>query len=107
MALPFSNVTDFLLEGKNPYRIALQLIREDVSYGQLQERVERTARLVLQMGGKKGDRAILVSDNSLFWVASYLGIMRAGLVCVPLSTSVPDQDLEHVLRITEARIVFA
>ncbi len=59
------------------------------------------------MGAKKSDRVLLISENSAFWVAAYLGMMRAGLVCVPLAASISPTDFDHVLRITEASIVFA
>jgi acyl-CoA synthetase (AMP-forming)/AMP-acid ligase II len=100
------NVTEFLLGGKDPGRCALRFVREEVSYGELRGSAERIATSLLQMGGRKGDRAVLIGDNSPFWVAAYLGIMRAGLVCVPLSTSVSAEDIEYVLRSTEAKIVF-
>ncbi len=101
------NVTEFLLEGKDPGQIALMFAREQFSYGDLRDGVERVVRTVLAMGGRKGDRAVLISENSFFWVASYLGILRAGLICVPLPAGISTRELNYVLRITEARIVFA
>ncbi len=101
------NVTEFLLAGKDPERRALLLPREECTYGELRRRSDQIAHWISRMGGRKGDRAILIGENSLFWVAAYLGVMRAGLVCVPLPGSVPEQDLGHVLAITEARFVFA
>jgi len=103
----FTNVTDFLLAGKDPSRIALQFLRQDVSYGELRRAIDETAKSILQLGGKKGEPVILIGDNSFFWVATYLGILRAGLVCVPLSTSVSTRDLKYVLDNTQARTVFA
>jgi len=102
-----SNVTEFLLHGKDSGGIALQFLQGPVSYGELQRRTDQAAQWVLQRCGKKGDRVILISDNSLFWVVAYLGILRAGLVCVPLSTSISTEHLQHVIRTTEAAAVFA
>ncbi len=102
-----TNVADFLLKGKDPDRIALQFVHLEVSYGQLQQRMAQVAKWVLRMGGRKGDRIIIVGKNSPFWVGAYLGIMRAGLVSVPVSTTVSGADLEYVRQATDARIVFA
>ncbi len=102
-----NNVTDFLLKGKDSARSALSFLREEVTYGDLQCGSDQTARLLLRMGGQKGDRVLLISENSPFWVAAYLGTMRAGLVCVPLSTSLSNCDLEYVIRSTEPKVVFA
>jgi acyl-CoA synthetase (AMP-forming)/AMP-acid ligase II len=60
----------------------------------------------MSMGGKKGDRVIVIADNSFFWAAAYLGTLRAGLVCVPLPTSTVASELDYVLANTEARFGF-
>jgi acyl-CoA synthetase (AMP-forming)/AMP-acid ligase II len=107
MNRPHANVADFLLDGKEPNRIALQLIDEEHSYGDVQSSAWQISEYLLQIAREKGERVILASDNSLFWVAVYLGTLRAGLVSVPLPVSIAPQDLEYILQATEARIVFA
>lgn len=106
MTDPIGNVTDFLLQGKDPAKPALLFLRRQYTYGELHERVEQTAQAILAMGGRKGDRVVLMGENSFFWVASYLGILRAGLVCVPLSAGVRASELEYVIGNTEARMLF-
>jgi len=101
-----SNVADFLLDGKEPDRIALRLPCQDHSYGELQSAVAEIAGYLLHVGGQKGDRGILISDNSFFWVAAYLGMLRAGMVGVPLPTNISPEDLDYILQITEARTAF-
>jgi long-chain acyl-CoA synthetase len=103
----FDNVTEFLLQGKEPGRCALEFLHENVTYGDLQNGADRIARSLLEMAARKGDRVILAADNSPFWTIAYLGIMRAGLVCVPLTAGVAAADLSHILQVTEARMVFA
>jgi long-chain acyl-CoA synthetase len=100
------NVVEFLLDGKQSDRIALQLLDTTYSYGELRDTASRIATYLLQMGSRKGDRVILISDNSFFWVAAYLGILRAGLVCVPLPAAVSPNDLDYILQNTEAKIAF-
>jgi long-chain acyl-CoA synthetase len=98
------NVANFLLEGKPAGRMALRLLAEDISYGDLQAAVASFSRYFVEIGSRKGDRVILAGENSHFWVAAYLGILHAGLVCVPLPTALAAEDLEHVLRVTESRV---
>jgi acyl-CoA synthetase (AMP-forming)/AMP-acid ligase II len=107
MNRPHVNVTDFLLDGKAPDRIALQLVDEQHSYGELQSTAGQVSRYLLQIAGEKGERVILASDNSLFWVAAYLGTLWPGLVSIPLPPSIPPQEFQYILRATGARIVFA
>lgn len=102
-----ASVAEFLLAGKPPDRTALFFVRNQFSYGDLQRRVEQTARAILAGGGRKGDRVVLLGENSFFWVSVYLGILRAGLICVPLPGDIAASDLQYILRNTEARIIFA
>lgn len=104
MARSNSNVAEFLLEGKPDDRIALRLLGEDKTYGQLRSVVAAFAYYLGEIGCRKGDRVILAAENSFFWVSAYLGALRAGLVCVPLPPTVTAEDLEHVLSVTEARV---
>jgi len=45
---------------------------------------------------------LLIGSNSFFWVAAYLGTLRAGLVCVPLPPSIHPDDLAQIVSTTEA-----
>lgn len=101
------NVTDYLLESKEPDRLALQFLSHDISYGRLKSATEVVADYLLRSGASKGDRVVLLGDNSFFWVAAYLGIMRAGLVAVPLPADVSVVDFSDILCSIEARILFA
>lgn len=98
-----TNVTDFLLADKPPDRIALRFVEGDHSYGELQSASDCVACYCTKLGLRKGDRVVLISDNSLFWVVAYLGILRAGLVCVPLPPTTSARDLDYVINTTEAR----
>ena len=98
------NVADFLLEGRDPNAIALRMLQGDHSYGELRHAVlEMAADLVHE---PPGSRVLLIGENSPFWVAAYLGIMKAGLVSVPLPTTVSPGDLAYIVQLTGARTVF-
>ena len=99
------NVADYLLAGRAPERIALHLPRQDYSYGELQNAASSVAGHLLRSGGK-GERVILIGENSFFWVAAYLGTLQAGMVSVPLPPGIAAQDLDSIVRTTEARIAF-
>jgi len=101
-----TNVANFLLDGKEPDRIALWLVDKEHSFGELQHAAATIGRYLLQIGGQKGDRVTLISDNSFFWVAAYLGTLLAGLICVPLPSDISPEDLDYVLGITRAGIAF-
>lgn len=100
-----TNVAGYLLAGKCPEVVALRFPQSVYSYGALTTQAGLVAAHLLKIGGRKGDRVILIGDNSFFWVACYLGTIQAGLVCVPITVNSQPQDIDYVLETTEARIV--
>lgn len=106
MARETANVSDFLLHDQRPDSVALRMLQGDHTYGELRQVASQVANHFVRLGVAKGDRVLLIGENSLFWVASYLGILRAGLVCVPLPTSLSSQNLTHIRATTRAQVAF-
>lgn len=104
MGNTYSNVAEFLLDGKEPGTTSLLLIDKEYTYGDLQSATGKIAAYLLRIGGEKGDRVLLISADSLFWVAAYLGVLQAGLICVPLPETVSANDLEFIIKTTGAKI---
>jgi long-chain acyl-CoA synthetase len=100
------NVADFLLGSKEPSRVALRFVESDYTYGDLQFVSYKIAEYLIRAGARKGDRAVILSENSFFWVAAYLGILRSGMVCVPLPPTISQQELSYILETTDPQFVF-
>ncbi len=99
-------VAEYLLQSKDPSDVALLTLAGQHTYGELQNAIVRLANYLHLAGARKGERVLLLADNSFFWVSAYLGILRSGLVCVPLSTTSSDLELGYALQTTEARFAF-
>src|SRR5438046_1954596 len=54
---------------------------------------------------KRGNTVALFAENSPEWIASALGIIRAGMVAVPLDVQLDDKTLIHVLQDSDARAI--
>jgi acyl-CoA synthetase (AMP-forming)/AMP-acid ligase II len=67
-----------------------------VTHGQLRDSAHHIACVLLDRGHVKGERIGLFSENSAFFVAAYLGIIRAGLVAVPLQTELLPEAIERI-----------
>lgn len=100
------NAADFLLTCKQKNRVALRLPEGDFTFGDLQDGAKEFAFLLLAAGHSRGDRVLLLSVNSFHWVAAYLGILKAGLVCVPLPANLAPEELAYYLEATEACAAF-
>jgi acyl-CoA synthetase (AMP-forming)/AMP-acid ligase II len=98
-----SNVYDFLLAGKDPEQTALIFLDSEKTYGDIAFSSQQVASHLLRQGCVKGDRVLLIAENSFFWVASYLGILRAGLVCVPLPANTPQETVTYIAENTGAK----
>ena len=61
---------------------------------------------LLQRGLRSGQRIGILSANRAEFLAAYFGIMRAGLVAVPINHKFPRATIEFVLADAEIRLVF-
>src|SRR5689334_18420859 len=95
------NVEEYLLNGKCGASPALWLLDGICTYQELSSISRLVASHLIRKGGKKGDRVVLIADNSVFWVGAYLGTLRAGMVSVPLPSSITASELDEVLASTE------
>lgn len=100
-----ANVADYLLEGKPADAVALRMLDRDCSYGELEQTVRQVVRALTQTASR-GDRVLVIGENSQFWVSAYLGTIKAGLVSVPLPASISPDDLAYVITLLGARLAF-
>lgn len=75
------------------------------SWSELNWLVRAVAGGLTASGLQRGDRVALLLDNSLEFVTSYFGILRAGMVAVPINTGYTATEISAVLRSSGARIV--
>lgn len=68
--------------------------------------VKAAACGLLALGLSKGDRVALLSENRVEWVIADLAILSAGCVTVPIYATLPANQVEYILRDSEARAVF-
>ena len=57
-------------------------------------------------GLKPGDRVGILSLNRIELLAAYFGIMRAGLVAVPISFKLPRETVDYIVKDADLRAVF-
>jgi long-chain acyl-CoA synthetase len=105
-------VADFLRNSalNDPERIALIEVEsgERVSYSALDSRVSATAAALLHGGldpSRSGDRVAMLMENSIEFVVSYFGIVRAGLVPIPLNPEYTSSEITEILEISKAKVL--
>ncbi len=75
------------------------------SWGECRDAVAGLSAALLELGIKKGDRVVLVSENRPEWCLADLAIMAAGAITVPAYTTNTSADHAHVINNSGARAV--
>jgi long-chain acyl-CoA synthetase len=78
----------------------------DISYAVLDAMANGVARAIERRGFERGDRIAILSHNCAEYLAAYFGIMRAGLVAVPVNFRFPPKMIDFVIRDAGAKLVF-
>jgi long-chain acyl-CoA synthetase len=78
-----------------------------ISYGQLQDHVNRLAAGLQAMGVAKGDRVALLMPNCPQFVIGYFGAMRAGAIVTATSSMYTAREITHQWNDAGATVVIA
>ncbi|MFL5063623.1 MAG: AMP-binding protein, partial [Xanthobacteraceae bacterium] len=76
------------------------------TYAELDRMANGAARALLRRGLKRGERVAILSANGCEYLAAYFGIMRAGLVAVPVNFKFPRHTIHFIIRDAGAQLVF-
>jgi long-chain acyl-CoA synthetase len=86
---------------------ALSLVEKPpISYAELSQKVQNVQNLLHQHGLTKGEKIILLGDNSPHWCVAFLAITGIGAVVVPVLSEFPESDISHIINHSEARAIF-
>ena len=91
------NVADYLLEKcSNLDKDFVVGTKETISYKELLNKVNKLAsHLYADLG--TGKEIMLLSENNVFFIVSYLSIIKSGNVVVLLDTKISENDLKNIL----------
>jgi long-chain acyl-CoA synthetase len=103
------NFADILRDTAQRHGERLALVDGDrrLTWSELDQAVDRTAQGFAAAGLVPGYRVVLLVANSIEFVTSYLGILRAGLVAVPLNTGLTKPEVATVVQHSGARLAVA
>ena len=90
-----------------PNTIACIYEGESITYKELNDSAEKVAQLLTLHGVQSGDRIALFLQRSIPMVIGILGILKVGAAYVPQDSRItPKTQLAHVLKMTDAKMVF-
>ncbi len=90
------NLFDYLTGNAESGNIALfESAKTTTTFGQLAALAEGVAGELTDGGVRPGDIVGILAENSAFWVASYLGILKTGAVAAPLPSRLTPAELNR------------
>lgn len=78
-----------------------------LSYHEFGEKVASLKVILKELGVKAGDRVALLSENMPNWSVVYLSVTSMGAIIVPILPDFHENEVHHILRHSEAKVVFA
>src|SRR5690349_10341064 len=93
-----------LLYGSMP---AISDARRTVTFAELAAEVAGVREWLRSAGVRRGDRVAIVAKNSVEYAAFYFAVSEMGAVAVPLNWRLRANELESLLRRSDAIAVFA
>jgi acyl-CoA synthetase (AMP-forming)/AMP-acid ligase II len=74
-----------------------------LSYGQMNERVNRLANGLGSLGLRRGSHVALVLENCHQYLEAYYALSKAGMVAVPLNWRLSDEELLYIVDHSESK----
>jgi acyl-CoA synthetase (AMP-forming)/AMP-acid ligase II len=91
------NVAELMLARGQDSAVAVLHRNAALTYAELRDAVARIAGGLLMRGHRKGDRIGILAENNSLFVKTYLGIIHAGLVAVPLPTDLTAEAFARII----------
>ncbi|MCG8432112.1 MAG: AMP-binding protein, partial [Candidatus Omnitrophica bacterium] len=97
------NLFDYLLENVIPDDTAFIQEGSVTTYRELVNMAETVAATLARTGISTGSRIAILAENSPFWAAAYLGIIKSGATAAPLPSRLTTDDIGRYFRMTGCR----
>ncbi len=75
------------------------------TFAEIESRVNQLANGLIGMGLKKGDRVAFLDQNCPWYLEFYFGVIRAGMVAVPLNYRLMNHDYVYLLNNSGAKAI--
>ncbi|MHC4625474.1 MAG: class I adenylate-forming enzyme family protein [Planctomycetota bacterium] len=92
---------------KCPNKAAVLWHDQEMTYGEIEVRANKTANYLKDVGIGRGDRVAILQENSFDYIISYFAVLKIGAIEVSLNTETTVETLAYVLNHCDARAIIA
>lgn len=89
---------------RQPEKTAAVMGQAQLSYGELEERSNQVANLLIEMGCRPNDRICLFLNKRLEALIGMLGALKAGCIYVPVDVASPAQRIRMIVEAADANV---
>ena len=98
--------TDYVFEFSSKYDKTSVIFKNEISYKQTFENVNKRASFIKSKKLSKNDAILLVSDNSNFFIENYFGIIKSGVICVPINPALNSNEIKYIIDSLNIKLIF-
>jgi len=100
------NAFDYLFEKTSALEKLFLVGKEEISFKQLyDDALTLACRIEEEVGHNK--HIILLSVNNLFFIKSYLAIIKSGNICIPLDPAIEKENFRYIFELTNPVLTFS
>ncbi|WP_124590810.1 non-ribosomal peptide synthetase [Tenacibaculum discolor] len=81
----------------NKNKVALVFNDTEITYGDLENKANKLANILVEKGLRKEESVAIIMDRSIEMIVSMLGIIKAGGVFVPIDINAPKERIAFIL----------
>ncbi|MBZ9687607.1 AMP-binding protein [Clostridium estertheticum] len=98
--------TDYVFEFSSKYDKTSVIFENEISYKKIFENVNRKASFIKNKKFSKNEAILLVSDNSNFFIENYFGIIKSGVICVPINPALNSNEIKYIIDSLNIKLIF-
>lgn len=88
-------------------RLAILFEGQSLTFGEFDARANRVANWAIAQGIATGDTVAVVMENNADYIATWIGLSKAGIVAALINSNLEGTGLAHCINIVDARAVIA
>ena len=92
---------------QNPDRIAVIACDQTLTYRQLNEKANRIAHSLMDMGIQKGDIVAAALPRKSYLIAALFGVLKTGAAYVPVDPEYPQERIDYILNDSGAKLLIS